>query len=344
MEITLRELAEIVGGDLSGDGSVLISGIAGIKEAGKGDITFLANPRYGKFLETTGASAVIAVPGTDSRERPLILSDNPYLTFVKAVEFFVPNKNIYPRTVHPSAAIAPTASIGVGVHIGACAVVEDGARIGEGTVILAGTYVGRDTVVGNDCLVYPNVTIREEIKIGSRVIIHSGAVVGSDGFGFAKDGEIYRKIPQIGTVLVEDDVEIGANVTIDRATTGTTIVGKGTKIDNLVQIGHNVVIRENCILIAQVGIGGSTELGRGVSMAGQAGAVGHIKIGDGAVVAAQAGVTKSVPAETMVSGYPAREHVQAKKIYASLQKLPELLKRMADLTERIRKLEEGNKE
>ncbi len=344
MEITLRELANIVGGDLSGDGSVLVRGVAGIKEAREGDITFLANPRYSKFLETTEAAAVIAPPGTDSSHRPLILSDNPYLTFVKAVEFFVPNKNNYPRTVHPAAVVAPTAEIGVGVHIGACTVIEEGARIGDGTVVLAGTYIGRDTELGKECLIYPNVTIREEIKIGNRVIVHSGAIIGSDGFGFAKDGEIYRKIPQIGSVLIEDDVEIGANVTIDRATTGTTVVGRGTKIDNLVQIAHNVVISENCILVAQVGIGGSTELGKGVSMAGQAGAVGHIKIGDGAVVAAQAGVTKSVPPQTMVSGYPAREHGQAKKIYASLQKLPELVKRIADLTERITKLEKGQKE
>jgi UDP-3-O-[3-hydroxymyristoyl] glucosamine N-acyltransferase len=344
MEITLRELAGIIGGDLSGDGSVLIRGVAGIKEARPGDITFLASPRYGKFLTTTEASAVIARPGTDRPGKPLILTDNPYLTFVKAVEFFVPSKNNYPRTIHPAAVIGSKASIGVGVHIGACAVVEDGVRIGDGTVILAGSYIGRDTEIGEGCLIYPNVTVREEIKIGNRVIVHSGAVIGSDGFGFAKDGDVYRKIPQIGGVVIHDDVEVGANVTIDRAATGTTVVGKGTKIDNLVQIAHNVVIGENCILVAQVGIGGSTEVGRGVSMAGQAGVVGHVTIGDGAVVAAQAGVINSVPPQTMVSGYPAREHGQAKKIYASLQKLPELLKRIADLADRVAKLEEGRKE
>ena len=201
-----------------------------------------------------------------------------------------------------------------------------------------------DAEIGKDCLVYPNVTIREDVKIGDRVIIHSGAVLGSDGFGFAKDGEVYRKIPQIGNVVIEDDVEIGANVTIDRATTGTTHVGKGTKIDNLVQIAHNVVIRENCILVAQVGIGGTTEIGKGATLAGQAGVIGHIKIGDGAVVAAQAGVTKSVPADTMVSGYPAREHNQAKRIYASFQKLPDLIKRVAELGERLAKIEERLKQ
>ena len=174
-----------------------------------------------------------------------------------------------------------------------------------------------------------------QIRVGSRVIIHSGAVIGSDGFGFAKDGDVYRKIPQIGNVVIEDDVEIGANTTIDRATTGTTRIGRGTKVDNLVQIAHNVVIHENCILVAQVGIGGTTEVGKGATLAGQAGVIGHIKIGEGAV--------KSVPANTMVSGYPAREHGQAKKIYASFQKIPELIKRVGDLAERLEKLEQRSR-
>jgi UDP-3-O-[3-hydroxymyristoyl] glucosamine N-acyltransferase len=344
MEIALKELARVVGGEVSGDDSIMISGVAGIKEARPGDVTFLANPRYEKFMDSTQASAVIAPPGTSGRGKPLVFSENPYLSFVKAVEFFVPNKNNYPRVVHPGAVISESAVIGGGVAVGACAVVEDRARIGDGTVILPGVYIGRDVEIGTGCLIYPNVTIREEVKIGDRVIIHGGAVIGSDGFGFAKDGDIYRKIPQIGNVVIEDDVEIGANATIDRATTGTTFVGRGTKIDNLVQIAHNVVIRENCILVAQVGIGGTTEIGKGATLAGQAGCVGHIKIGDGAVVAAQAGVMKSVPADTMVSGYPAREHNQAKKIYASFQKLPELLKRVAEISERLADLEERLKD
>jgi UDP-3-O-[3-hydroxymyristoyl] glucosamine N-acyltransferase len=344
MQVTLRELAGIVGGEVSGDGSVVVDGVAGIKEAGSGDVTFLASPMYEKFMGTTQASAVIAPPGTSSHGKPLIFSRNPYLSFVKAVEFFVPNKNNYPRVVHERAVVDDSALLGSDVGVGACAVIEAGARIGNGTIILAGSFVGRDTVVGEACLIYPNVTIREEVKVGSRVIIHSGAVIGSDGFGFAKDGDVYRKIPQIGNVVIEDDVEIGANATIDRATTGTTYIGKGTKVDNLVQIAHNVVIHENCILVAQVGIGGTTEIGKGATLAGQAGVVGHIKIGEGAVVAAQAGAVKSVPANTMVSGYPAREHSQAKKIYASFQKLPELIKRVGDLAERLERLEERLKD
>jgi UDP-3-O-[3-hydroxymyristoyl] glucosamine N-acyltransferase len=344
MDVTLQELVGIIGGDLSGDGSVVIKGVAGIREAGPGSVTFLANPRYEAFLRTTRASAIIVPQGTSHPSKPLVFADNPYLTFIKAVEFFVPNRNVQVPGIHPTAVVAHTAKVSPGVHIGPNVVIEEGTTVGEGATVLAGTYVGRESEIGAGCLIYPNVTIREQVKLGSRVIIHSGAVIGSDGFGFVREGDVYRKVPQIGNVVIEDDVEVGANVTIDRATTGTTQVGKGTKIDNLVQIGHNVVIGDNCILVAQVGIGGSTQLGSGVTMAGQAGAVGHMKIGDGATVGAQGGVNKSIQAGMTVSGYPAREHTQANKIYASLLKLPELLKKVADLGERLKKIEERTKE
>jgi UDP-3-O-[3-hydroxymyristoyl] glucosamine N-acyltransferase len=344
MDISLRELTGIIGGDVVGDGSVTIGGVAGIREAGPGTITFLANPKYDVFLKTTAASAVIVPRDTVFASKALVLSDNPYLTFVKAVEFFAPTKGRYAPGIHSSATVAAGASLGSGVHIGPNVVIEPGAVVGDGSAILAGTYVGAESRIGSGCLVYPNVTIREDVTVGDRVIIHSGAVIGSDGFGFAKDGDIYRKIPQIGTVVVEDDVEIGANVTIDRAATGTTLVGRGTKIDNLVQIGHNVSIGENCILVAQVGVAGSTELGRGVTLAAQSGVIGHIKVGDGAVVAAQAGVTAAVAPGVMVSGYPAREHGQAAKVYASLQRLPDLLKKVADLAQRVKRLEEKLKQ
>jgi UDP-3-O-[3-hydroxymyristoyl] glucosamine N-acyltransferase len=343
MEISLEELAGLIGGKVAGDGSVMISGVSGIREAREGEITFLADPRYDKFLETTQASAVIAGSVPEGETRPLILSDNPYLTFIKAVEYFVPDKNNYPRTVHPAAVVSEEATLGENVGIGACAVIEEGARIDNGTLILAGSFIGKDTRIGENCLIYPNVTIREEVEVGDRVIIHSGAVIGSDGYGFAKDGDVYRKIPQVGNVVIEADVEIGANVTIDRAASGTTRVGCGTKIDNLVMIGHNVVIRENCAVVAQVGIGGSTEIGRGVTLAGQAGVAGHLKVGEGAVVAGQSGVLRDVAPGTMVSGYPAREHSQARKAFASLQRLPDLIKKVAELAERIRNLEGDEK-
>jgi UDP-3-O-[3-hydroxymyristoyl] glucosamine N-acyltransferase len=340
MKISLKELADIVDGEVVGDGSVTIRSVAGIKEAEAGAITFLADPRYEKFLETTGASAIIVPPGTPAQKRPVIVSANPYLAFVKAVKHFIPEGDSHLAGIHPTAAVDPGASVGRKVCLGAYVVLEDGASVGDGTVILAGTYVGKRSSIGAHCLIYPNVTIREDTVVGDGVIVHAGAVLGSDGFGYARDGEVYLKIPQIGNVVLEDDVEVGANVTIDRAATGSTVIGKGTKIDNLAMIAHNVTIGENSIVIAQVGIGGSTEIGRGVNLGGQAGVAGHIKIGDGAAIAGQAGVTKSVAAGKCVSGYPAREHSIARKIYASLQKLPGLIKKVADLSERVDKLEE----
>lgn len=340
MEISLKELADLIGGDVVGDGSVTITGVAGIREAGSGAITFLADPRYDRFLETTGAAAIIVPPGTPDQDRPVIVSDNPYLSFVKAVKQFIPERDSHLTGIHATAVVAASAGVGRDVCLGPHVVIEDGAQVGDNTVILAGTYVGKRCRIGSDCLIYPNVSIREDTIIGDRVILHAGAVLGSDGFGYARDGDVYLKIPQIGNVVLEDDVEVGANVTIDRAATGSTVIGRGTKIDNLAMIAHNVRIGENSIIVAQVGIGGSTEIGKGVNLAGQAGVAGHIKIGDGAVIAAQAGVTKSVKAGTCVSGYPAREHSIARKIYASLQKLPELIKKVADLSERVRRLEE----
>jgi len=343
MEISLEELAGLVDGKVAGDGSVMISGVSGIREARQGEITFLADSRYQKFLEDTRASAVIAGAVPAGESRPMIISKNPYLSFIKAVEYFIPDRSDYPREIHPSAVVSDGAVLGANVGIGACAVIEEGARIGDGTLVLAGTYIGKDTRIGENCLIYPNVTIREEVEIGDRVIVHCGAVIGSDGYGFANDGEVNRKIPQVGNVVIESDVEIGANATIDRATTGTTRVGRGTKTDNLVMIGHNVTVGENCLIVALVGIGGSTEIGKNVTLGGQAGIVGHIKLGDGVMVGAQSGVIGDIPANTTVSGYPAREHGQARKIYACTQKLPDLLKKVAELSERIAKLE-GDKE
>ncbi len=343
MGIKLRELARIIDGEVHGDGEIEITGVAGIKEASPGDITFLVNPRYNQYLETTKASAVIVSPNAPATKKSRIVSLNPYLSFIKAVEYFHPQSPPCPKGIHPTAVIAEDVVLGEDVRIGAHCVIESGCTIGSQTIIMAGTYIGRACKIGSSCLIYPNVTLREEVIVGNRVIIHSGAVIGSDGFGFIRNGEVYRKIPQVGNVVIEDDVEIGANVTIDRATTGTTRIGCGTKIDNLVQIGHNVTIGKHCIIVAQVGIGGTTEVGDGVTLAGQAGIAGHLKIGDNAVVAAQAGVVNDVKPGAVVSGYPAREHREAKRIYASLPKLPELIKRVSDLAARLAKLESERK-
>ncbi len=336
---SLKELAEAVGGEIVGEREVKITGVAGIREAKEGEITFLANPKYEPYLATTRASAVIA-DKDGSSPRPILRVENPYLAFLKVVTLFTERAfDLYPRGIDTAAIIAETAKLGKDVSIGAYSVIEERVEIGDRVTIRPLVSICDDVTIGEDCLIYPHVTIRERCEIGNRVIIHSGAVVGSDGFGYAKDGNKHHKIPQIGIVRLEDDVEIGANATIDRATTGVTLIKHGSKIDNLVQIAHNVIVGENSILAAQVGVSGSTELGKNVVLAGQAGLVGHIRIGDGAMVGAQGGVTKSIPPNTRVSGYPAREHGFARKIYAASTRLPELLKEFRKLQKRVEALE-----
>jgi len=338
---TLQELAEHVGGDVVGPGDIVITGVAGIKEAREGQITFLANPRYEAFLAETGASAVIADRDSDS-PRPVLRVENPYLAFLRVVTLFADDPaDVYPRGVHPTAVVAEDATLGDEVSIGAFAYVGAETRVGNRTTILPHACICEGVAIGERCLVYPHVTIRERSELGDGVIVHAGAVIGSDGFGYAKQGDTHHKIPQIGIVRLEDDVEIGANTTIDRATTGVTLVRRGSKIDNLCQIAHNVVIGEDSILAAQVGISGSTEIGRNVVLAGQAGLVGHISVGDGARVGAQGGVTKSIPPGTSVSGYPAREHSIARRIYAACKRLPDLLREFRELRARVDALEKG---
>ncbi len=339
---SIKEIAGIVGGEVVGDGSIVIRGVAGIREAVPGKITFLANPKYESYLASTKASAVITAGGNGSFDGAIINIDNPYLAFLKVVRLFAQTQlEKYSRGVHPTAIIPEGVKLGEDISIGAYVVVEENVSIGDRTTLLPLVCVNDGARIGSDCLIYPHVTIREKCEIGDRVIIHSGAVIGSDGFGYARNGEEHHKIPQIGIVRIEEDVEIGANTTIDRATMGVTLIGHGSKLDNLVQIAHNVVIGENSVVAAQAGISGSTELGKNGGLAGQAGLVGHIKIGDGAIVGAQGGVTKSVPAGTSVSGYPAREHSFARKICAATARLPDLLKEFRNLQNRVDALEKG---
>jgi len=339
MRYTLGEIARLVNGELIGDPNEVITGISGIKEAKEGDITFLANSKYSCLMDTTKASAVITARDAGEFKKPVIKTDNPSVAFTRVVSLVAPNDVRHPQGVHPTAVISPQAKLAEGVAVGAYTVIEEAVEIGRDTIVYSGCYVGRNTKIGRDCLIYPHVSIRERVEISNRVIIHSGAVIGSDGFGFAMVRGVQKKIPQIGTVLIEDDVEIGANVTIDRARFDKTVIGKGTKIDNLVQIAHNVITGENCIIVAQAGVSGSTVLGEGVILAGQAGLVGHIRIGDKAVVAAQAGVTKSVPAGIKVSGYPAKPHAEAKRVNACIQRLPELHKKIKELEAKISQLQ-----
>jgi len=338
MEKTLKEIATLVQGELSGDGSVKIRGIAGIEEAQPGELTFLINPKYRIYLDRTKASAVIVGKKMEKLKIPMIRHDNPYYAFCKALELFIIKKN-YPEEIHQSAIWGEDVKIGKGVHIGPFVIIGDRVKIEDKVVILAGSFVGEDSVLGEESFIYPRVTIREGCLIGRRAILHSGVVIGSDGFGYVKEGGAYHKIPQIGNVVLEEDVEIGANTTIDRATLGETRIGKGAKIDNLVQIAHNVTIGENSILAGQVGISGSTRIGKNVTVAGQAGMAGHIKIGDNVIIGAQAGITKSIPSDTVVSGYPAREHNKAKRIEACITLLPFYVKKIRELERKIKDLE-----
>ncbi len=341
MKKTLKEIAEIIGGELVGDGNIVITGVCGIKEAKEGDITFLANSRYTSLMNDTKASCVIASKDTQNSQKPLIRTDNPSLAFAKAVSIFFPQEVHRPKGTATTAVIGKNVKLGKDVAVQHYAVIEDDVQIGDRTIIYAGSFIGHKTRIGCDCIIYPNVSIRDNLEIGDRVIIHSGASIGSDGFGFATVKGVHHKIPQIGTVLIEDDVEIGSNVCIDRARFGKTIIHKGTKIDNLVQIAHNVEIGEGTIVIAQAGISGSTKVGKNATLAGQAGIVGHITIGDNAIVGAQGGVTKSVPPNTFVSGYPARPHHMAKRINACIQRLPIMFKIISSLSKRLQEVEKS---
>ncbi|HLD82766.1 MAG TPA: UDP-3-O-(3-hydroxymyristoyl)glucosamine N-acyltransferase [Candidatus Omnitrophota bacterium] len=336
---TLKEIAKLVAGEVVGNGDMLITGVAGIKEASEGDITFLANPKYMPLIDKTLASAIITSKEISSLPKAIIRTDNPSLAFTKVVSAFTPQTTNQPKGIHPTAVLGKSLTLGKDVSIGPYTVVEDNVTIGGKAIIYPGCFIGHDARIGPEALIYPNVSIREGVIIGSRVIIHSGAVIGSDGFGFVNVDGRYHKVPQVGTVEIGDDVEIGANAAIDRARFDKTIIGKGTKIDNLVHIAHNVVVGENSIIVAQAGISGSTTIGKNVTIAGQAGLVGHITVGDGAVLAAQAGVTKSVPSNTTVSGYPAKPHEQAKKINACVQNLPRLYKLAEELKKKIAELE-----
>jgi len=336
---SLDELASIVGGTVKGDGAVEINGVASLDDAGPGDITFLADPRYLKRLKETKAGAVIVAPGVKGTRRVnLLVSDNPHLAFARVLDLFRPLE-LPAQGVHPNSAVHPEATVGEGVSIGPFAVVAEGASIGPGAVLFPGVYIGKGASVGTDAILYPGVSVREGCVIGDRVVAHSNAVIGSDGFGYARVGNRYHKIPQRGIVRVGDDVEIGACVTIDRATIGETVIGRGTKIDNLVQVAHNVKVGEDCVLVSQVGIAGSTTVGDRVQLGGQAGLAGHIEVGSDVMVGAKSGVTKDVPSRSVVSGMPAIPHGEWLRSQTIVIKLPEMRKKIAELEKRLKALE-----
>jgi UDP-3-O-[3-hydroxymyristoyl] glucosamine N-acyltransferase len=337
----LEELATRLGCELRGDGALEIRAIRGLEEAGPGDLTFLANPKYAVQLAATRASAVIVAK--DAAELPIatLRADNPYLCFAEALRLF--HRPLRPPAgIHATAVVSPTARIGEGASIGAYAVVGDDVVIGPGATIHPHVTVYAGVQIGRDFVAHAGVVVREHARIGDRVVLHAGVVIGADGFGFAPSPKGAVKIPQAGIVILEDDVEVGANTTIDRATLEATIIRRGAKLDNLVMIAHNCEVGAHSFLAAQVGIAGSTKIGRGVQMGGQAGAAGHLTIGDGVQVAAQSGVPNSVGPGKVVGGYPAIEVSLWRRTSAALLRLPELLRRVRRLERRLGVTSDGS--
>jgi UDP-3-O-[3-hydroxymyristoyl] glucosamine N-acyltransferase len=340
MKKKLKELALWVDGTVVGDGEIEISGVAAIEEAQAGEITFIANPKYLRRLRDTNASAIVVSKEVTQANKPLLCVTHPQLAFAKILILFS-EKPYQPKGIDPHAWISPTAKLGKDLTVYPFVYIGDRCSIADRVTLYPGVYVGEDSVIGEDSILYPNVSVYSGTIIGKRVILHSGGVVGGDGFAYVKEGKRNLKIPQIGIVEIEDDVETGANTTIDRAALGKTIVRRGVKIDNLVQVAHSVVIGEDSILCGQVGISGSTKIGSNVTLAGQVGVVDHVEIGDNAMVGAQAGVTHDLPGNQGYVGSPALPHREFLRATATFPKLPEMRKTLLDLEKRIEKMEEA---
>ncbi len=340
---TLAELAALVGATLEGDGTRPVDGPAPLDEAGEREISFLADARYAAQLRTTRAAGVVLArdAACDRADLALLRCDRPGRAFSTLVQLFAPSDPPALPGVHPTAVIAPGVTLGEGVHVGPLCVIEAGARLEAGAVLLAGVHVGRDCVVGAGSVLHPRVVLYPRVVLGERCTLHAGCVLGAEGFGFDPSEAGWTKVPQCGTVRVGDDVEIGANTTIDRARFGATRIADGVKIDNLVQVGHNCVLEEGALLCAQVGLAGTTRVGRRAVLAGQAGAGGHLTVGAGARVGGQAGVFGDVPPGEDWAGWPARPRSEALRSVAAARRVPELLERLRALEGRLARLEEG---
>lgn len=337
---TAAELASLVQGELSGDGATMIAGAAGLNEAGPSDVSFLGNPKYAAAAAASKAGCLLLPQSNRSAACPAkakIFVEDPQFAFSQILILIARQRPKPAPAVDSRSAVDPSARLGRDVTVGAFSVIGPGAQIGDGAVIGPLCFVGEDVRVGKDSLLHPRVVVREGCVLGERVILQPGVVIGGDGFGFSTDRKTgkHRKIPQIGNVVVEDDVEVGANVTVDRATIGSTVIGAGTKIDNLVQLAHNVKTGKDCLIVSQVGVSGSTTLGDRVILAGQAGLIGHLKIGDGAIITAQTGVMNDVEKGAILFGSPARPSREAMKLQALYGKLPEIYEAIKEIKKKL---------
>ena len=339
MEKTLKELASYVGGDVIGDENIKIKGVMTIDEAREGYITFVSNEKYIKKLDQTRASAIIISPKVKTKDKNLLVSRNPYLAFAKIFDLMMNPETIYPGTRDDSAKISKTATIGTNVTIYPYVFIGENTKIADKVVLYPGVYVGDDCQIGKDTIIHPNTVIYKGTKIGERVTIHSNVVLGCNGYGYAPDGSKYYKIPQVGITVIEDDVDIGANTTINRAVLGETRIKRGTKIDSLVIIAHNVEIGEDTLVTSQVGIAGTVKIGNHVILGGGAGVAGHIEVGDDVTVGGWSGVIKDLPPGGTYLGTPAIEIARMRRCYIAIQKLPEMRETIKNLQKKVEQLE-----
>ena len=334
MAFTAQEIARQLDAEVVGDPEAVLTGFAPATTAKPGDLTFAENETFFQKAEQSAAVAILVDGPFRSEKKTVLRVANARIAFAKVLPIFFPEAG-FPAGIHPSAAIASTAIVDPSAHIGPHCTVAEGARIGPRTALIASVFVGAGSTVGEDCVFQPNVSLYPKSQIGNRVRIHAGTVVGSDGFGYVLDQGLHRKVPQVGHVVIHDDVEIGANVTIDRGALGPTTIGRGTKIDNLVQIAHNVSIGDHCLIISQVGVAGSTKMGNYVTLAGQVGIAGHLKIGSKSIISAQSGVMHDVPEGEKWFGTPAQPDRRVKRQLIAIQHLPDLIKRVARLEARL---------
>ena len=341
MEKTLKEIAELLGGTLAGDGALKISGLANISGARAGDLIFAVPPHL-DAAKSCAASAVLVPLDTEDFPKPAVKVADPRAAFATLLELFTPKLEI-PVGISPKAHLGKDVKISPAATVMPFAVIDDGAEIQSGAIIYPHVYIGQHATIGEDTIIYSSATVREFCKVGKRCVIHSSAVIGSDGFGFTTAGGVHTKVPQVGNVIIEDDVEIGAHVGVDRATVGSTVIGHGTKIDNLVHIAHNCKIGANCLIVAQTGISGSTTVGDNVTFGGQVGTVGHIHIGGNSVYAARSGISKNMPEGFFGAGFPIQSHSEWLRSQAAMRKVPELLERINRLERELEIKNRGEK-